>query len=42
MNLAGELQDALGRGRLARVDVGKNAYISVNAQVFHVESSAMS
>jgi hypothetical protein len=31
MDLARELQDAFGRGRLARVDVGKNADISVNA-----------
>jgi hypothetical protein len=31
MNLARELQDALGRGRLARVDVGKNADVSINA-----------
>jgi hypothetical protein len=31
MNLARQFQDALGRGRLACVDVGKDADISVNA-----------
>ncbi len=31
MNFPRELQDALGRGRLARVDVGKYADVSVNA-----------
>jgi hypothetical protein len=31
MNLARELQDSLGGRRLARVNVGKDTYVSVNA-----------
>jgi hypothetical protein len=31
MNLSRELQDALGRSRLARVDVGKDTDVSINA-----------
>ena len=34
MNLAGQLEDAFRRRRLARVYVGKNADISVKAKVF--------
>ena len=42
VDLPRQLQDALGRGRLARVHMGENADVSVSAQVFHIESSAVS
>jgi hypothetical protein len=35
VDLAGELEDTLGRRRLARVDVGEDADVSVFAKVFH-------
>ena len=41
MDLAREFQNALGCCRLARVNVGKNADVSVSAQVFHVDSSVV-
>jgi hypothetical protein len=31
VDLPGQLQDAFRRGRLARIDVGKDAYVSVRA-----------
>jgi hypothetical protein len=35
MDLARELEDSLGRRRLARIDVGEDTDISINAKVFH-------
>ncbi len=42
VDLARELQDALGRRGLARVHVGKDADVAVSAQVFHVSVPAAS
>ena len=39
MDLAGKLQDSLGCGRLARVNVGENANISVCTEIFHFSIS---
>jgi hypothetical protein len=36
MDLARELQNALGRCRFARIHVGKNADVAIRIQVFHV------
>jgi hypothetical protein len=41
VNLAGELQNALGRRRFARVYVGKNADIAVGTKVFHCQYSVV-